>query len=273
MALFERRPLISFFGLAYGVSWTIWAPILAAERGWVAWDVPYALYYVGSLGPLTAALLITGSTRGRSGVRLLLGRIVQWRVGLSYYAFATLVPAILFGSAVVVDRVLVGVWPDVSRLGQADYLPEVGPIAVLAIWLMTYGLGEETGWRGFALPHLQRRRTAASATLILGVLWALWHLPAFFFRDTYMALGVLGFPAFMVMMVFTAMVFTWLYNSTAGSLLIVILFHGVFNWLSVSEAGGRFASVVMSAPMVAWALYVVRRYGQESAAPRDKQVA
>lgn len=190
-----------------------------------------------------------------------------------YYAFAVLGPLVLFTAALLINRTIAGTWSDLSLLGQPDYLPYIGPLGFFGLWFLTYGLGEETGWRGFALPHLQKNRSAASATLILAVLWAGWHLPAFFFRDTYVALGLLGFPMFAIMIIFSTMVFTWLYNSTQGSILIVALFHAVFNWLAVSEAAGPFATSIMSAPMVLWALYVPRRYGQENAAPLAKQVA
>ena len=269
----KRSPLVSYFVLTYIISWAIWFPIVASAQGWVAWNVPYVLYYFGSFGPLLSAVLITALTEGRAGIRDLLGRIVKWRVELRYYAFAIFVPVGLFLLAYLLNRVIAGTWSDLSLLGKADYLPYLGPFAVLGLWLFTYGLGEETGWRGFALPHLQKNRSAASATFILALLWATWHLPAFFFRDTYVEMGLLGFPMFAFMMIFSTMVFTWLYNSTHGSVFIVIIFHAVFNWLSVSEAGGPFGPGIMSAPMVFWALYVARRYGQENAAPVVRQMA
>lgn len=271
--LVKRNPLVSYFVITYTISWTIWAPIVASARGWVHWNVPYALYYFGSFGPMLSALVVTALTEGRAGIRDLFGRIFKWRVPFRYYGFALLVPAALFVLAFLVNRAISGTWSDLSLLGQPDYLPYLGPLGLLGLWLLTYGLGEETGWRGFALPHLQKNRSAASATLILALLWATWHLPAFFFRDTYVELGILGFPMFAFMMIFTTMVFTWLYNGSGGSVWIVILFHAVFNWLSVSEAGGQFAAGIMSAPIVLWALYVARRYGRENAAPVVKQMA
>ena len=269
----KEHSLIAYFILIYVVSWTIWSPIVASAQGWVKWNVPYALYYFGSFGPMLAALIITALTEGRFGIRDLLRRTIKWRMEVRYYAFAILVPMGLFTLARLLNRVITSEWPNLNLLGKADYLPYLGPLGVLGLWLFTYGLGEETGWRGFALPHLQKNRSAASATLILAMLWATWHLPAFLFRDTYVELGLFGFPMFAIMMIFSTMVFTWLYNSTQGSVFIVIIFHAVFNWLSVSEAGGQFAVSLMSAPLVLWALYVPRRYGQENAAPVAKQIA
>jgi hypothetical protein len=86
-------------------------------------------------------------------------------------------------------------------------------------------------------------------------------------------MGILGFPLFFFQMLFTTMVFTWLYNSTGGSLLLVVLFHAVFNWLAVSEAGGPFTPYIMTIPIILLALIIPRRYGQENVAPLRKQVA
>jgi membrane protease YdiL (CAAX protease family) len=206
------------------------------------------------------------------GIRRLLGRLLKWRVGFGYFAFAVLAPIGLFALAVLANRLITGAWSDLRLLGEVDYLPYLSPLGVLGLWLLTYGLGEETGWRGFALPHLQRSRSAASATVILAVMWAGWHLPAFFFRDTYTELGILGFPVFAFSILFTTMVFTWLYNGTGGSLLLVVLFHAVFNWLAVSEAGGQLAAPIMSVPIIVWALIIPRRYGLQNAAPVERQM-
>jgi membrane protease YdiL (CAAX protease family) len=269
----KHNSLPLYFILTYMFSWAFMIPVALSAQGWVSWQVPYSLYYIASFGPMTAAIVVTAITDGGKGIRRLLAGLLKWRVGFRYFAFVLLAPAGLFVIAVLANRLVMGEWPDLRLLGEVDYLPYLGPLGVLGLWFLTYGLGEETGWRGFALPHLQRNRSAASATLILALLWACWHLPAFFFRDTYTDMGLLGFPFFLVTIIFAAMVFTWLYNSTGGSLLIVVLFHAVFNWLSVSEAGGQFAAILMSAPVVAWALFVARRYGVENAAPVAKQVA
>lgn len=269
----KKYSLVAYFILAYGVTWIIEIPLALSVQGVIQVQIPMKIHYLGAFGPMIAALIMLSLTEGWAGIRRLLSRWFKWRVEVRYYAFAILGPIAFFFLAVLIDRVVRGSWPDLSLLGEADYLPYVGPLGALLVWLLTYGLGEETGWRGYALPHLQRRHSAANSTLILAVLWAFWHLPAFFYRDTYIEMGFLGFPVFLVSITFATMVFTWLYNSTRGSLLLVILFHAFFNWLTVSESGGSSVGIIMSAPVILWAIFVVRRYGPENAAPIDRQVA
>ena len=272
-ALIKRNPLISYFILAYLISWTIWLPFVASAQEWADWDVPGLLYYFGPYGPLLSALIVTALTEGWVGVRDLFRRVFKFRVEFRYYAFAVLVPIGLFVLAYLANFIVTGSWSNLGLLSEADYLATLSPLGVLGLWFLSYGLGEETGWRGFALPHLQKNRSASSATLILAFLWAGWHLPAFFFRDTYVELGVLGFPMFAIMMLFTTMVFTWLYNSTSGSVWIAIVFHAFFNWLSVSEAGGQYVASLMSVPVIVWAFFIPRKYGMENCSPIQKQVA
>ena len=270
---FKRHALVLYFILTYAISWSFMVPVALSAQGLASLQIPYSLYYFASFGPLSAALIVTALTEGVLGIHRLLGRLLKWRVELRYYVFAILAPLGIFVLAVIVNRILTGVWSDLRLLGEVDYLPYLTPLGVLGIWLLTYGLGEETGWRGFALPHLQRTRSAASASLVLAGLWAGWHLPAFFFRDTYVDMGMIAFPLFAFSILFTTMVFTWLYNSTGGSLLLVVLFHAVFNWLAVSETGGQFAASIMTVPVILWALFVPRRYGVENVAPLVKQTA
>jgi len=262
-----------YFFLAYAVTWSFHIPLALSKHGLINAQVPMAIHYLGAFGPMIAALILTALSEGITGIRALLSRWFKWRVKARYYAFAILGPLGLFILAMLINRLVSGAWANLSLLGEADYLPYLSPLGTLLLWFLTYALGEETGWRGYALPHLQRKYSAATATLILAVLWAFWHIPAFFYRDTYIQMGLLGFPMFLISITFATMVFTWLYNSTRGSLLLVILFHAFFNWLLTSEAGGVFVGIIMSVPVIVWALFVVRRYGPENAAPVQRQIA
>jgi membrane protease YdiL (CAAX protease family) len=152
-------------------------------------------------------------------------------------------------------RLVKGEWPDLRLLGQANYLPYLG-IWVLPIWLATYGFGEETGWRGFALPRLQKGMSVARATLILGLMWALWHTPAFLYLETFEEMGLIVLPGFLIGVLCGAVIFTWIYNGTGGSVLMVALWHGIFDLLTASKAGQDIIPVIMSALVIAGALLV-----------------
>ena len=228
LSFIRKQSLVVYFILAYGVTWSFEIPLALSAQGLVKVEIPLTIHYMGAFGPMIAALVLTVLTKGAVGIHDLISRWFKWRVQARYYAFAILGPIALFALAVLINRITTTVWADLSLLGQADYLPYLRPLGALLLWLLTYGLGEETGWRGFALPRLQRRYSAATATLILAIIWAFWHVPAFFYRDTYIQMGLLGFPMFLVSIIFATMVFTWLYNSTRGSLLLVILFHAFF---------------------------------------------
>jgi membrane protease YdiL (CAAX protease family) len=191
-------------------------------------------------------------------MRQLLAGVLKWRVGLGWMLFATLSPIALFAVAAVIGYATNRTWPDLALLGEVDYLPYLGIVGAFILWLLTFGVGEEVGWRGFALPRLQQSHSALTATLMLGVAWALWHLPAFFYKDTYVAMGLAaGLPLLLLSILAASIVFTWLYNSTHGSLLMVILFHALFDFLSVSRAGGDNVAAIMSAGVMMWAVLVV----------------
>jgi membrane protease YdiL (CAAX protease family) len=235
--LLARHPLTSFFVLAYALSWLGWSPWFLSQAG--VGLLPYdggpfsTLLNVAALvlGPTLSALVVTGATEGKDGVRRLLCRIVMWRVGFRWYAFVLLgIPAIVLASAVVVPGALASF--------DASAVPKVMFLYVTAGLFFLFAGGpffEEIGWRGFALPRLQRLYGPLGGTLILGVLWALWHLPLFLIPDWDTPHGsVLDVALFVGLAIGIAVVLTWVFNSTKGSVLMTILAHGSFNMAVVS---------------------------------------
>lgn len=269
-----RHLLLAYFVLAYAITWIFEIPLAAVGQGWIESEIPFAIHYLGGFGPMLAALIVTALVQGRSGIRALLAGLLRWRVGAGWVLFSLLSPFAMFGLAAVVMRATTGAWPNLALLGEVDYFPYLGIAGAVILWLLTWGLGEEVGWRGFALPRLQRNRSALSATIILGVIHAFWHLPAFFYRDTYKAMGLAaGLPMLVISVVAAAILFTWIFNSTRGSLLMVIIFHALFDWLSVSKAGGATASAIMSAVVWVLAVLVVIIYKPANLSRVEKQVA
>jgi len=253
--LLKRNHLVSYFALAFLFSWAIYIPLIFVRQGWVDWDISFSVHYFASFGPMLAAIIVTALTAGKDGLRELWSRIVRWRVNWRYAAFAILSPIVIFALCLPIVRLIKGEWPDLRLLGQVNYLPYLG-VWVLPLWLATFGFGEEIGWRGFALPRLQKTMSVSKATLALGLFWILWHVPTFFYHDTYQGMGWLMLPGFVFGVLCGAVLFTWLYNGSGGNVLMVAVWHGLFDMLTASKAGPDIIPIVMSAGVIVWALIV-----------------
>jgi membrane protease YdiL (CAAX protease family) len=174
--------------------------------------------FLALFGPAAAAIIVTAVADGRTGIRALFQRVAIWRVGLRWYAVALGLPAAL-SLGVVGLSIALGAAAEVR-------FNELSPLTVILFFLV---IGEELGWRGYALPRLQARYGALGASLILGILWAAWHLPNQFIPG--LEFYGYGFPAFALYVVAMTVLFTWLARETRGSVLLAWLFHGAINTL------------------------------------------
>ncbi len=251
----RRNAVALYFCLAIAFSWAIYLPLVAVRQGWTAAPLPFSIHYLASFGPALAAMLVTALVSGRDGLRELWGRIVRWPARGPYALFGFLSPLVLFVCAGLAMRLVEGAWPDLRLLGQANYLPYLG-VWVLPLWLITFGFGEEIGWRGFALPRLQKSMSVSRATVVLGLLWTLWHVPSFFYHEKYVGMGLIMVPGIAIGVLFGAVILTWLYNGSGGSVLIVAIWHALFDLLSASAAGRDFIPIVTTIGVIAWGLLV-----------------
>lgn len=227
--LIVRHPVAAFAVLAYLLAWLCWLPLLADRQDWVGWSVSPYLHLAGGLGPAAAAIIVTAAVAGRSGVVALLRRCVAWRGRLGWLALAALAPLALFAIAVVAAWSIEGERPPLDRFGASAEFTAL-PIALYwAANLLFYGYGEEIGWRGFLQPALQRRHTALTAAVLVSVVWAGWHLPLFGITPSYRAMPTIGFAGFYLSLLVGALVLAWLYHVSRGSILVVAVFHAVFD--------------------------------------------
>src|SRR5829696_2483088 len=214
VSLIRRHPLISFFVLAFALSW--WP--------WILYAFGPSPAPIASFGPFLAALVVLAITQGKSGIGGLLRRMVRWRVGIRWYAVALLLPVGIALAATALNVLLGAQAPSAADLGGWT-----GLFSTFAVVLLIPGLGgawEGPGWRGFALPRLQAGRSALFASLILGVLIAGWHLPLMFVGQVhYWDIG---------MIMGAVVVFNWVFNSASGSVLIIMLMHAMNNTVSGS---------------------------------------
>lgn len=268
----QRKPLVAYLLLTFALSWAIELPLALSAQGVTSLRVPLAWHYLASFGPFLAALIVTLATGGWREVKALLSGLARWRMGRDAALFVVALPLASFALVVLATRLALGAWPDLRTLGQVDYLPTLGVVPAFVLWLLTFGVGEEVGWRGFALPRLQGGMTAFRASLVLGAFWAVWHLPAIFYRDTYLEMGVMVLPMLLLVATVGSLAYTWLYNATGGSLLAVSLYHGLFDFFSVWQGGVIGAGAVMTVVMVFFAVRACKRYGLENLAPVERVI-
>lgn len=217
-----RRSLLAFFALTFMVSWTcfIGAAAIRDDASVVWTSASYLVYLIGVFGPALVAIALTYHADGRAGVGALLGGIFRWPPQARWWVFALSYVAIVRLASALLHRLLVGLWPAFGR--------EIWLVMIPATMLSTpVQSGEEVGWRGYALPGLAARLGLGPASLILGAIWACWHLP-FFFIEGVDKTGQ-SFPLYFLGVVALSVTLAWLYWRTNGSLLMTMLFHAAAN--------------------------------------------
>jgi len=248
IAFIKRHSLVLGIMLMFALTW----PIDLANSGLLPFKPPFILYLFLGWGFGVASVIMTGLTLGKDSVISLLKRYLQWRVGWRWYlAPLLLAPGLIIGG-VYINAALTRAQPDFSTVmahqifGKAAYLP-----LFIVPFLLTdlIANGEEIGWRGYVLPRLQARYNALTSTLILGVIWGLWHLPKYLSHW-----NTVSFIWFLVHTTAGAVIYTWIYNGTKGSLLLTALFHAASNTTGVFMP---MADTVSSEQMGAYIIYVL----------------
>lgn len=214
--LISRFPLIAFFVMAFLFSWIAVTPLILNRSLPVE---PFQM--LGALvGPTLSAIIVTAILEGRKGVSSFFKRYLQWRAGFVWWL------VVLFGILIALNTFAalilgISIW--------TDFFKNIG--LILPTYLITLLVGvilgplwEEPGWRGFALPRLQSQFGPIVGTLILGVLWSLWHLPGYL--GGWMTVGIV--PLVLSGVAFS-IIATWIYNNTRGSILLMILLHSSSN--------------------------------------------
>ncbi len=230
------HPLTGYFLLAFGFSW--------------AWEIPlFAIWHQQILGPWVlvgpslAGFVMAGIVEGRAGMMRLFRRVLIWRVAIRWYVVALLAPPVVW---LVSAALMPGATTAFRMPSPAFLLTYIGAFTLAflgAFWT------EEFGWRGFAQPRIQVRYGPLLGTLILGALWALWHLPSWAFFPSATGAGTsflsLTFAAtmfgFACETVAFAIIIAWLFNYSRGSVLLAVLIHA-----SANAGAGSFLSLFPS---------------------------
>jgi uncharacterized protein len=243
--------VVKFFSLTYAITWTCFiaagtlstyvpvaAPAFAALR--------LLLLMLGTFAPSLVALWLTARAKGRGGALALLRRLFEWRVPARWYVFAAGYMATIKFAVSVVHRVATGAWP---RFGDEAWY------VILAATVASTGgqAGEEIGWRGYALPRLATRFGLARGSVLLGLIWACWHLPLFFLPG--IDKSGQSFPVYVLQVTALSVALAWLYRHTSGSLLLAMLMHSAVNQskdIVPSAVVGATNPFALRTSLVAW---------------------
>ncbi len=255
-------PLIAFIALAYGISWLIWMPLWLPAFGVQGLPVLPFNHAMGAFGPLLAALVVTAYFDGWSGVARWGGRLFRLGPRLWVAAVALFGPFALLLIGFAVAYTWNGAKVDFAAIGRSSEFPAFSAVGFLLYNILTFGLGEEAGWRGFALPRLQSRYSALAASAIIAVIWALWHLPLFAYRPGYVGMGVGGIIGWLVSLATGAVLTTTLFNASKGSILVVAAFHAAIDVAFTSSGASLVVINTCGALITLAGIAVVVVYGR-----------
>jgi membrane protease YdiL (CAAX protease family) len=239
-----------FLGLTLVLSWFVfWGPLalfkipaisFVSDVKGPSWAI--ALFIIGGFVPSLLAIFLTWKKEGVSGLQLLGRRILQFKLGWRWYVFTFLIVIAGTAGQLTINKLLGNTFPGSLFLAQlGNFLP-----------LLILGpLSEEIGWRGYALGRLQTRWNALISSLIIGLVWSLWHLPLFLMVGTSQHELGLPFIGFLVGFMANSVLYTWLYNNTKQSLWSAILFHWLFSYATQVVISG-----VIRSPLYNWLEYL-----------------
>lgn len=249
--------LASFIALTFAWSWSCWllAPVVQPTSGLAA----NVLFYLGGVGPSLAAIAVVAMSGGQVSLRSWLLRCLTWRGSPGWLVLAFLSPLAVLSLAAAAHMALGGSVPPSPAIGHIGLF--IGNFFL--VFLVGGPLGEELGWRGLALPVMQERLGWRSASLVLGVIWGVWHLPLFFIAESAQSNGSMA--AFFVLIVSTSVFYAWLYQRSSGSVLPALALHTASNsWPSLvpvlpSDADQRAYLLVVGLVVMAAVWLLARR--------------
>jgi membrane protease YdiL (CAAX protease family) len=254
--LVRRRPVVSFVVLTYALGWSWFLP-MALRGDVVRMGVGWPTHLPGLAAPAIAAVLVTALADGRAGLNDLGRRVIRWRIGWRWWAVvAATLGLMLFGAVVPLltgDDV-----PDLDEFTSYSGIGAIGPLGVIVLALLVNGVGEETGWRGFAVDRLLRAHSFTWTALVVAVAWGGWHLPFFWMVAGFRGMGPLA-VGWAVGLAAGSVVLAWLYREGHRSVLLVAAWHTAFNLSSATEATGAVTGTVSSVLVIGWAVWVLQR--------------
>jgi membrane protease YdiL (CAAX protease family) len=258
----------AFVTLAYLTSWAWWIPFVVAGdtfRQGVGWPTQIP----GLAGPLVAAVIVTWAADRREGLRAFWRSISAWTAGWWWLAVPITLGAGAIGLLISANDFVAADLTIYSGIAKS-----LGPLATIAIVFVLNGLGEEAGWRGFAVARLLRTRSLTATSLIVAAMWAPWHLPMFFAVESFEAFTVIETVGWVIGITAGSFLLTWLFRGSGGSVLLVAVWHTAFNFTSAATPAteGVVAAITSTAVMIAAVAIAVADRRQRKTPERPAEI-
>ncbi|MFO7827983.1 MAG: type II CAAX endopeptidase family protein [Bacteroidales bacterium] len=222
--IIQANPIVWFIIITFLFSWGLWMLMILSSKGLLPFYFP--TNFLGSFGPAVGAIIVVWVSKGKPGIKKLFKSLFQWKSPFKTYLFAFCLIVLIYGLSIFITFLIS---PSAIEFKKT---PNVAELIIYFFIVLIFGgpLGEEIGWRGFLQPQLQKKYNPFLTTLIIAVIWFLWHIPLFWLEGA--AQAGESIPLFAVTVFTMTFLFTWLYIQSNGSLLLAILFHTSINFIS-----------------------------------------
>jgi uncharacterized protein len=264
------KQLLTFFTLAFLISWIIWLPLYGHIFGLTNLPTLPFHHAIGGLGPLIASFLTTSIFLKKDGVKRLLAKCFQIKP-LIYLTVALFSPFILAFSAIVISYFVNQTPINFSGLLTTKEFHQFNLLTFFIYNLVFFGCGEEVGWRGFALPRLQNKLNALDSSIVLTLFWALWHLPLFFYRPGYTTMDFAGIAGWVFSLLTGSILLTWLYNSSRASILICAVFHSTIDIVFTADIADKNIVSYMGFLITVWGVLTILIFKPKNLADNERE--
>jgi membrane protease YdiL (CAAX protease family) len=262
----HHKQTLIFLLLAYGVTWLIWIPFLLGLH------IHPLQHYIAPYGPLIAGILTVRITRKARETKDYLKNIFRFPKKILWYLFALGTPWAAFLIAAVVKKALFGEFSRIEQLVVTEPdLPQTLSVSWL-LWIFSYGLGEEAGWRGFLFQHFLEKKPAFISSILTSIFWAAWHLPAFFFDKNLQQMVGPAIMGWLIGLVSGSVLLSWMTLNAGKSVIPAVLWHGTFNTVTAGTDADAFISAFCSMTVIAMAIYLRFKFGSDLLIKKQMEV-
>jgi len=257
----NKKKILVFVLISYGFSWSIWGIQVLNFNFDLGLTISKWNHLVGGLGPLVGAIITTFFFGKVAGMKKYLRESFFALPSFKWILLGIGMPIVFFLIPLVIFGIWQNEWISLSEIGVNSKVPFQNVALIWLVWLLFFGLGEESGWRGVLFPELCKNYSARTATLYTAFIWTLWHLPIFLYDKDFQAMGIAGIFGWTVGLICGSLLLGWLTIQSRGSLWPVILWHGTFNLFTTSEMINPLYPGVMSGLVIVVSIWIARRYG------------